>query len=317
MKSESTKLGMSLSREMIRFIEAEEVSGILNIVSAVQVPLEQPFDFSMLGKENLVPRFSEKIDQSLENFSAGVKHVRLCIDRRLVLKKTFAADKNLTQDAIRKHIEWELDQALISPRDDYNVGFEHVVLQGTKNDIVVFAAIRKALVGYVENIFKKSRLTLEEIDLDLFASLRALVQAYPDKLAGVSALIECTETDIGYTILVDGQYAISTERAISTTDDKATRSDLTVSELAANVNAELTHLLEYLEEELGISTIDRIFIAGEAERSFASELEKLQLSASVGFAEPFNNVHRQLNIESQMLIDEQAEKFMSCFGMIL
>ncbi len=317
MTNESTKLGISLSREMIRFIEAEEVNGNLNLISVVQVPLEQSFDFSVLGKESLVPWFSEKIDQSLENFSAGVNHARLCIDRRLLLKKTFAADKNLSKDAVRKHIEWELDQALISPRDEYNVGFEHVILPGLKNDIVVFAAIRKALVAYIEDIFKKSRLSLDEIDLDLFASIRALGQAYADKLSGVSALIEFSEKDIGYTILVDGKYAISTENAVSGADDKATNSDLSASELAANANAELTHLLEYLEEELGISNIDRIFIAGEAERSLASELEKLQLSASVSFAEPFNNVHRQLNIESQMLIDEQAERFMSCFGMIL
>jgi len=317
MANESIKLGISLSRDMIRFIEAEVMNGNLNIISVVQVPLEQQFDFSMLGEENLVPHFSEKIDQSLDNFSAAINSARLCIDRRLVLKKTFAADKNLTQDAIRKHIEWELDQALISPRDEYNVGFEHVILPGLKNDIVVFAAIRKALVGYIEDIFKKSRLSLEEIDLDLFASIRALGQAYRDNLAGVSALIECSDKDIGYTILVDGLYAISTESAVSTEDDKATIADLSVGELAANVNAELTHLLEYLEEELGISNIDRVFIAGEAERSLASELEKLQLSAAVSFVEPFNNVHRQLNIESQMLIDEQAERFISCFGMIL
>jgi len=33
--------------------------------------------------------------------------------------------------------------------------------------------------------------------------------------------------------------------------------------------------------------------------------------------EPFDHVHKQLNVESQMLIDNQAEQFMSCLGMVL
>ena len=318
MAGESIKLGISISRDQIRFIEAEEWSGKLNIISVVQIAMPKSFDFSIIGDENLIPQFSSLIDKALENFSDKISTARVCIDRRLALKKTFAADKNLSDEAIRKHIEWELEQALIAPRDEYNVGFEHVSLKSSKNDIVVFAAIRKALVSYIEGIFKKSRLSLESIDLDLFASIRALDQAYSDKLKGVSALVDLSTTGIGYTILVDGLYAISTEKSLASDENKVAFEDLPVGELASIINSELNQLVEYLEEELNISNLDRIFIGGDkAGRSIVSELHSLQLSASVDIVEPFNNVHRQLNIESQMLVDEHAASFMSCFGMIL
>ena len=318
MASESIKLGISISRDKIRFIEAEEWNGKINVTSVVQTTLPQMFDFSIIGDENIVPQFSSLIDKALENFNDKISSARICVDRRLAIKKTFAADKNLSEGAIRKHIEWELEQALIAPRDEYNVGFEHVSMQNSKNDVVAFAAIRKALVKYIEDIFKKSRLTLESIDLDLFASIRALNQAYADKLKGVSAMIDLSTSGIGYAILVDGLYAVSTEKSLAVDDSKFAIEDLPANELATKINEELKQLVEYLEEELNVSNLDRIFIGGEkAEREFVAKLQKLQLAASVEIVEPFNNVHRQLNIESQMLIDEQASSFMSCFGMIL
>ncbi len=318
MANESIKLGISFAHDQIRFIEAEVWNGKLNLTSIVQMPMPRPFDYAVIGDEKLIPRFSELLDKSLENFNEKVDSALVCIDRRLALKKTFAVDKNLSEDAVRKHIEWELEQALIAPRDEYNVGFEHIILPKSKSDVVVFAAIRKAIVTYIDEIFKKSRLSLQTIDLDVFASTRALEQTYGDKLNGVSALVEFWPTGIGYTILIDGAYAISTEKAVPGDDKKALLGDFAAEELAAVVNKEITRLVEYLEEELNVATLDRIFVAGEVvERSFVTELEKLQLSASVAFVEHFNNVHRQLNIESQMLIDEHAERFLSCFGMIL
>ncbi len=318
MANESIKLGISFARDQIRFIEAEVWNGRFNLISIVQMPTPGPFDLTIIGDEKLIPRFSELLNNSLENFTDGVDSAGVCIDRRLALKKTFAVDKNLSEDAIRKHIEWELEQALIAPRDEYNVGFEHIVLPRSKNDVVVFAALRKAVVSYIDEIFKKSRLSLQTVDLDVFSSIRALGHAYGDKLNGVSALVEFWPTGVGYTILVDGMYAISTEKPVSNDDKKALIGDIPASELASIVNKEINRLVEYLEEELNISNLDRIFVAGEeADRAVVSELEKLQLSASVDFVEPFNNVHRQLNIESQMLIDEHAERFLSCFGMIL
>ncbi len=318
MANESIKLGIDLSREKIRFIEAEEWNDRLNITCTVQELLQKPFEFAVVGDEQLVPEISSLIDKAAESFHEHASEARVCIDRRLALKKTFAVDKRLSTEAISKHIEWELEQTLIAPRDEYNVGFEHIVLPTAKNDIVVFAAVRKALVSYIDRIFKTSRLTLKALDIDLFASIRALVRAYEDKLGGVSALVDLSGSGIGYALLVDGQYAISTEKSYATASDQTTADELSAQDLAAKVNSELKGLIEYLEEELGISNLNHIYICGEkAGREIVSELQGLQLTAAVDMVEPFQNVHRQLNIESQMLMDEYAPSFLSCFGMIL
>ena len=44
MANESIKLGISFSHDTIRFIEAEEWNGKLNLTSVVQVPLPKVFE---------------------------------------------------------------------------------------------------------------------------------------------------------------------------------------------------------------------------------------------------------------------------------
>lgn len=316
MNNESIKLGISFSADTVRFIEAEEWNGKYNITNVVQTPLPKSFDFSIIGDQEFVPRIADLIDKTVDNFSSDISNTRVCIDRRLALKKNFAIDKGLSDKEVQDHIEWELDQVLVAPRDEYNVDFVHTSLVSARKDAVVFAAIRKAIVKYLQDIFKKSRLSLEMLDLDLFASIRALNAAYPDDLQGAAALVEFAQSGIGITFLIDGRYVFSTD--IITLANGQRFDALSVDELASTIHEELQKLTENVEENFQATDLNRIYLAGTLQhKSIIDELLKLRPLVQIELAEPFRQAHKQLNIESQMLIDERGEQFMSCLGMIL
>lgn len=316
MANESIRIGIDFSKDMIRFIEAERWNGKMNLTNVLQAPLPTTFDYSTIGDVKLVPQFSDAIDKACESFNPKAKSARLCIDRRLAIKKTFAVDKGLSEDEIRQHIEWELEQLLIAPRDEYNVGFELTILDSKQSDIIVFVAVRKSLIRYLQDIFKKSRLELRGVDLDLFASERALEYAYPENLKGVSALIEFNHSGIGLTVLCNGKYALSNE--LPAVINQKEFQDLASADLVIPVQNELNKLLQNLQENLGISSVNRIFLSGEsADKSLINDIERLFNDVPVMFVEPFKNMYRQLNIESQMLIDNHPENFLSCLGMVL
>jgi len=316
MTNDSIKIGISFSSEMIRLIEVERWNGKLNLTNALQIALPKSFDPLTIGDVKSIPLISDTIDKACEHLNPQIKTAKICIDRKLALKKTFAVDKGLLENEIRQHIEWELEQLLIAPRDEYNVGFEQIIFPKLKNDVVVFAAIRKAIVQYLRDIFAKSRFQLDSVDLDVFASLRTLAYAYPDKLRGITALIEFLASGIGITILYDGKYALSSEMPSVINEKKYQH--LSTPELASAVRTELNKLLEHLKENLDISPLNRILVAGEnADKSLVAELNQQNPEAVVAMVEPFQNAHRQLNIESQKLIDEHGECFVACFGMVL
>jgi Tfp pilus assembly PilM family ATPase len=280
------------------------------------VPLPKPFDFAIVGDHDYVPQVSNLLDKTLENFSATISSARVCVDRRLALKKFIPVDKGLTAEEIKNHVEWELEQLLIAPRDEFNVDFDHIAIPNAKKDVVAFAAIRKAVVGFIVDIFQKSRLTLEFLDLDLFASIRALSMIDSDVNNGESALVEFGQAGVGISFLVDGLLAASSD--LASTIDNQRVDDLSTDALALAIHAELQKLTENVEENFLAMELERVFISGHIkDKSIVDQVQKLLPSAAVLLVEPFNHVHKQLNVESQMLIDNQGEQFLSCLGMVL
>lgn len=310
------KLGISIGVEKLRFIEAEEWNSKLNVTSLVEIVLPKSFDFTIIGDQEYIPQISHLIDTSLDNFNKSISKASVCIDRRLALKKHFAIDKDLSDSDIRKHIEWELEQLLVAPRDEYNVDFVHSTFYDSKKDIVVFAALRKAILVFIREIFQKSRLSMDTLDLDLFASLRALNAAHTEHLSGATALVEFCPVGIGLTCLLDGHYAISKE--LPTISDGKKFNSLPTDELVLLINNELKKLIENVEENLRAVELERVFLAGEIHnRRIIDEFQKIRPEITFQLVEPFRDVHKQLNIESQKLIEEHGEQFISCLGMVL
>ncbi|MBN1479831.1 hypothetical protein EH223_18150 [candidate division KSB1 bacterium] len=316
MVKEIVKLGISIGHDKLFFVEAEEWNGKINVTSLVQVALPKSFDFTIIGDQEYIPQISKLIDSSLDNFSKAISGANVCIDRRLALKKHFAVDKGLADSDVRKHIEWELEQLLVAPRDEYNVDFVHNTYYDSKKDIVVFAALRKAIIIFVREIFQKSRLAINMLDLDLFASIRALNAAHADHLSGATALIEFAPAGVNITCLLDGHYAISKE--LPTTIDGKKFDSLPIDELVLLINNELQKLTENVEENLRAVEVGRVFLGGEIPDKFIlDEFQKIRPDVTLQRVDPFRDVHKQLNIESQKLIDDHGEQFISCLGMIL
>jgi len=316
MINESNKLAICFSGDMIRFIEAEDWHGTMNVTNVARTPVPKKFDFSIIGDHDYVPQIAGLIDATLENFSTSLASARVCIDRRLALRKNFAVDKGLTDDEIRRHIEWELEQVLIAPRDEYNVDYLFNELYNSKKDVVVFAAVRTAIVKYLREIFQKTKVSLETIDLDLFASARILNNVYSDELAGASALVDFNQSGIGVTYFLNGVYTLSADLP-TVVDDK--RFDAwTTDMVSSQIDKVLQHLTENVEENFCVADLQRIYLAGPLPHSsLVDELTKARPAADIKIMEPFENIHKQLNIESQMLIDEQGEEFIACLGMVV
>ncbi|MDZ7369982.1 MAG: pilus assembly protein PilM [candidate division KSB1 bacterium] len=316
MDNETVRVGVDIGRDKIRFIEAEFWNGKLTVTNVQQYSFPVAFDFTTIGDSKFIPRFAEIIDKACETFSQKAKSAFVSIDRRLTIKKTFAVDKKLTDEEIRQHIEWELEQVLIAPRDEYNVGYEHSIIPMGKGDVVVFVAVRKALIGYLKEIFKKSRLTLETVDLDLFASLRALQFAYKETLNGLTVLLEFTRGGVGFSILSDGRYALSSEMP-PVVDGKDFYS-LSSAEMADILQKEIDKLLINLRDNLGLMNLNRIAVAGEAaDKALLNDLEHIYPGSASFWVDPFATCYKMLNLESQRLIENYPQSFLACMGMVL
>jgi hypothetical protein len=260
-------LGLYINENSLRAV-SKETSDIKTKVSNVYSgPLSCPFNVETIRNRLLIPQVSQNIEELISKNIAIGGNVKLAIDKSLVLLKNVSVDSDLTEHEIKDHIEWELEQFLISSRDYYNVGYEQGAFDNNGTRHIIVACVRLSVVDYVKDLFSQTPYKLTGVDINLFAASRALRVLYQERLAGHTALLSIEENAIDVVILKDGN--IVTWGEVNKTPEN--------QEIFKSQNESL---IDYLKTELatlllGMEEIEfqTIFIDGKANTVFKSALQ--------------------------------------------
>ena len=312
MDNESLRLGISLTQNKIRFVEAEIWNNETSLLNVTEADLDTSFEMPVIRNNDLVPRFATVIDNAVNSSSLQARTARLSLGRRFALTKAVLLDKELEESKVRQHIEWELDQYLISPRDEFNVGFEYVSPPGITQDIAIVVAVRKSVVRYIQEIFKKTVVSLDTIDLDIFSEMRALKKGADEIQHGLNAIVNISDNGLNLVLLENGHFLISSEYL----EDENDQLEGTSSQIAQTIHRELNSLAKKMGRQN--AQISNIYFSGESvESSVLYEVGNIYNETTVRKANPFDNVHRQLNLEAEDFIQNIPEKFVASFGMVI
>ncbi len=307
-------LGLHFFGNKFRIIEAEQ-AGHFRITKASETLFETPFDFYAIGNEDLVPQFAGAINNAVENKIIAQKSL-VALERRMVIMKHLIVDKNISGTDLKQHIEWELEQLLISSRDEYNVGFERTANLGNEFASVTVVAVRKSIIQYLKNIFKATPLDLTRVDIDLFSAIKTLMYNYPEARSGLCAFVDLQDKGIDVVLTYDKQYLVSGE--ISDFSKDLSYSNAGHEEIAILVNDELLKLLNSLDSQSDELAPNSIFIAGKkAEAGIVPYLQNLQHESFISFVDPFHSVEKQLDTESTDVIKKNPDRFLSGLGLLL
>ena len=312
-------LGTSIFGKKLRFVEAQKWDGKVQLQQAAEADLSVPLDYYAIGNRDLIPKFAEEIQNHLSENGLKAKQAQVALERRLVHLKRLQVDENLNDAEVRQHVEWELEQLLISSRDDYNVGYEEIAKTkaGFRNIVVV--AVRKAIIHFLKDVFDLTPLELATVDVDLFAAIRGLRGEAAGVPQGTAALIEFHDRGVDFVLMHNGLYITSSE--LPTFRNEAEQEkvlDGFGEDLAILVNDELTRLLKSFDSTLIPNMLEKIFLAGEkADSSIIPYLQNFQSTAEIVFADSFKNVKWDPMRDPSIVIKESAEKFLAAVGMVL
>lgn len=308
--NENSILGVSFSRYAIRIVEAELWQDSPSITNLVETPLDVPLDADALQKPELIPHFATLIDNAVDNSSLNARDVRLSVYQSLALIKTFPVENSFQNQEIRQHIEWELEQSLISPRDHYNVGFE-LYPQNNGTSVVIVAALRKSIINYFEDIFKKSLVTLKAIDIDMTSELRALQFLSASALEGLNLLVHYDGLYFEFALIRNGNYISFFFNDTPLNTDTLSNDANIAGSLIVNAIQKFCGRLD-----MDQSDIKTIILSGQPldESSFAAVEQNVD--QMVTRANSFESLNRQLNLEAEEFVKNAPEKFLSAVGMI-
>jgi Tfp pilus assembly PilM family ATPase len=312
-------LGLTIIGKKLRGVEAENREGQLNIVSVAETPCEVPFDFSSISNNENIPRFARAINTLIDDAGMRAKVALFALERRMVLTKKLKVDEGLSETEIKQHIEWELEQLLISSRDEYNVAFDRLGPCEEKYENIILVAVRKKIIEYLREIFNKTALKLSMVDVDLFAAIRTFTNGLEGGPQDLSALVDFNNRGIDFTLIHNGVYLSSSELSASAFEEtSAYPSEGEPEDIARMVNEEMDRLVNSSFGHGAPPHLQTIALYGDyVDRNVLKILQEQRSETHVAFADPFSSVRLRLNAEAELFTKEHPEKFLVSVGMVL
>lgn len=261
-------LGLYINEDNLRVVTkeaSEEKPRISNIFSG---KLKTPLNIEAIKNRGLIPEISQNIEELLSKNITIAGNVNVAIDKSLVLLKKVTIDSDLTESEISDHVEWELEQFLISSRDYYNVGYEKGARGNNGTQNIIVACARLSVVDYIKDVFNQTPYSLTGMDINIFSASRALKALYQENLTGYTVLLTVEDSAIDIVILNDGK--ILTWGAVDKTPENQ---DIFYSQNEALVDYLRTELSTLLlgMEEIHIQTF---FIDGNISTVFKAALQE-------------------------------------------
>jgi Tfp pilus assembly PilM family ATPase len=316
---EGTLLGLDIVGNSLRLVEAENLEGKTSITAVANATLDLPFDYYAIGNEDFIPRFASAINSLIDKAGVNATIAHFALERRMLLIKRFTMDKGLSDADLRQQIEWELEQILVSSRDEYNIGCDRQILPAENFENVIVVAVRKAIILYIKEIFSKTQLKLAAVDVDLFAAIRALCASMQPNPPSLAALVDFNERGIDFGLIKDGKYAYSSEiPTLRSNGDRINYLDRSGEATGKVINDELIRLVENIGDSSTEKSLEKIFLTGDkADLEIIPHLQSLQKKAQISFADPFQNIEKRLDEEAGTLANQHPEMFLASVGMIL
>ena len=311
MDSTTTQLGLVMAKNRFYFLEAG-LGRPLRLVSAGALDLEVPFDFNAVVDRQLLGRFSRAISEMMDRFAISAKSLSFCLDRRMVQLRRIKMDCEFTDSEVRQQVEWELEQMLVSPRNEYHANYERIHSDRDHFDYVIIAVVRKAIIAALHEIFNATPVKLAQVDVDLLASIRGLMILQPQS-RGLAALVDQQEDALGITLIKHQNYAAFGELAFNA----AAPAEENNEEQATRINDEILRLMESLGDELLLKSIEEIyFTKAILPQAALIALQRLQRAAQLQVLDPLHQIEHSLSLEAEQIVREHTRYILPLIGML-
>lgn len=306
-------VGISIRGDIVRMTEAINSGGECRISKVSQGRVSVPLRFSVFREKHLVRHFTEDLNRLHEAGEFQAQNVVFTLDSGMVFIKKIPLDPNLRGAQLREQVQWEVEQFVISPADEYIIDFEHQpATNGLSYANAIVVVVRKAITGFLRQVFQESNLRLRAIDVDVFAAHRALARNYEPLADARLAMVDVRKENLQFSILHGKDLFLSQEI------------DYPVEEQGELLRREEDHLARVISKELrriildhklgrGVEDIPSLFLYGDGLSPAVVEALRTAHNIRINLANPF----RRLKLASQIsdpAIQSHPETFLVSVG---
>lgn len=200
-------IGLGLHPEYFSLVSADEKQ-----IDAIAIlELSRPFDLKSLRDGNwALQYYVETLTALLEKIGHSENQVGVALNSNMVHIKKVPIAMGLEEELIRDQLQWEAEQLLISPAEQYSLAYERLPFSAPAgNPIYLQVLVRKKIIETVGRIVSEAGLRISGIDVDYFALIRVLSQCYDLDPKGVHVVVELHREWIGLVFIRKQDYFLS------------------------------------------------------------------------------------------------------------
>ncbi|MBN2008652.1 pilus assembly protein PilM [candidate division KSB1 bacterium] len=312
-----TLVGIVLKNENMKIVEIESSGGDqFRINKITEEKLDIPFVAETIKDGSYVSDFADKIANVLDKHGFSTEHAILTVPNDMLVIKKYPYDNDFSDEEIIDQVDWEVKQFSYSPDDEYVIDFGKLThSRATEHNELVVVAVRKAVVGFIKEVFTRANVKLRVVDAEVFAAIRAINKNYEARDGDVTALINIEQQGIQFIIIDSGEFFTSYQIPLQfKPDDPENSKTETIIKMTSK---ELKRII--IDHKLGekIEDLSRIFLFGDL--VLDPVLETLQNSYNVRIdrANPFRRLRFAPNVSVDEYIWSRPETFTICVGCAL
>ena len=278
-------IGISIRDTTLRMTETSSSNGEYQVVRLSQGRVRTPFQLSSVKNSELVRKFAEDINRLYETADFETKRAVFTLDSNMVLIKKIPVDVNLSDQRLRNHINWEIEQCVINPIKDYVIDFEYLQSKKTNADFaeVIVVIVRRSVVNFIKEIFNITELKLSAIDVDVFAAQRIFCRNGGTQNNKYIALIDVRKGNFQFSIIKNSEFVL-----IQDIDDPREETVSYDSEYIAKILSK--ELKKIMLDSRSEYDIDTIYIYGDDITDGIVDALKNKYDTKIYRANPFRNI---------------------------
>lgn len=152
--------------------------------------------------DGAVGRLNAAFEPIRASLGGGESEASLALSGSMVLIKKIPVALGLSDDVVRSQMQWEAEQVLLSPVEDYVLSHQRLPFPTPSgNPQYLQVLVRRRVVQVLRSFAKTAGLTIREIDVDCFAAVRAIVANYDLDPKGTAVLADVRPGRLGFVLI--------------------------------------------------------------------------------------------------------------------
>ncbi len=209
MSTDTTHIAAAVSMERERFVVMSMAEG--KIAAMESHELVHPFGLeSFVDDTRHLEVYQDALENLVQKCHIAGQRVGVVIGEDMVCIKRIPVALGLDQAALKEQMEWESEQILLSPLKKFRMVYQRLPAKtAAGNPYYLLVLIRKHVLQSLKTLVESAGVALHDIEVDLFAHLRALQMNYVIDPDDIMTLLQIHDTGLLFTIISQGDYFLS------------------------------------------------------------------------------------------------------------